>query len=155
MNDAAHKRHSALFGTGVAGARAIHVNDTATALTEHFVRRGEGKLSEDGAMVVETGVHTGRSVKDKFVVDEPGVREHVWWAGNGRLAPEKFEILKGRVQAYLQGQELFVQDLYAGADPDTASGCAWLRRERGRRCSRATCSSVRGARSWRISNPTT
>jgi phosphoenolpyruvate carboxykinase (ATP) len=118
MNDAVHNKLSPLLGTGVAGARAIHANETATALTEHFVRRGEGKLSEDGAMVVETGVHTGRSVKDKFVVDEPGVGEHIWWAGNGRLAPEKFEILKGRVQAYLQGQELFVQDLYAGADPE-------------------------------------
>ena len=69
-------------------------------------------------LVVATGVHTGRSAQDKFVVDEPSVTGEVWWGRvNNRLAPEKFAVLKARVQAYLQGQELFTQDLYAGADP--------------------------------------
>ena len=67
---------------------------------------------------MRTGTHTGRSVQDKFIVDEPETTGDIWWGKvNQRLAPEKFTILKGRVQAYLQGQELFVQDLYAGADP--------------------------------------
>jgi phosphoenolpyruvate carboxykinase (ATP) len=117
MNDAAHKS-SPLSGTGVTCAPSVHANLETAALTSHAVRRGECKLSVDGAIIVETGVHTGRSVKDKFVVDEPGVSEHIWWAGNKKLPMAKFELLKGRVQAYLQGQELFVQDLYAGADPD-------------------------------------
>src|SRR5471030_2521123 len=68
--------------------------------------------------MVETGVHTGRSVRDKFVVDEPSVTRDIWWGPiNQRYAPEKFALLKARVQAYLQGQDLFTQDLYAGADP--------------------------------------
>ena len=82
------------------------------------LRRNEGRLSVDGALVVATGVHTGRSAQDKFVVDEPSVTGDVWWGRvNKRLAPEKFAVLRARVQAYLQGQELFTQDLYAGADP--------------------------------------
>jgi phosphoenolpyruvate carboxykinase (ATP) len=68
--------------------------------------------------MVKTGVHTGRSVQDKFVVDEPETTGDVWWGKvNRKLSPAHFAALRGRVQAYLQGQELFVQDLYAGADP--------------------------------------
>ena len=109
---------SPLAGTGVHPARTLHVNLTAPLLVAHAIRRGEGRLSSDGALIVKTGVHTGRSVQDKFVVDEPETSADVWWRpGNQRLTADKFEILKGRVQAYLQGHELFTQDLYAGADP--------------------------------------
>jgi len=97
----------------------LHANLTAPALIAHALRKGEGRLSADGAIIVRTGVHTGRSVGDKFVVDEPGTTGDVWWGKiNQKLPAEKFAILKGRVQAYLQGRELFTQDLYAGADPE-------------------------------------
>ena len=121
-----HPRHSnwkahaadALAGTGVHASRPVHANLTAPALVAEAIRRDEGRLSVDGALVVTTGVHTGRSARDKFVVDEPSVTGDVWWGRiNQRLSPEKFAVLKARVQAYLQGQELFTQDLYAGADP--------------------------------------
>jgi phosphoenolpyruvate carboxykinase (ATP) len=98
--------------------RPVFDNLTAPALVAEALRRDEGRLSEDGALIVATGVHTGRSVQDKFVVDEPETTADVWWGKvNQRLAPEKFAVLSGRVQAYLQGQDLFTQDLYAGADP--------------------------------------
>ncbi len=107
-----------LAGTGVRVAAALHANLTAPALVAHSLRKGEGRLSADGALIVRTGIHTGRSVGDKFVVDEPSTTEHVWWGKvNQKLPEEKFQVLKGRVQAYLQGRELFTQDLYAGADP--------------------------------------
>jgi phosphoenolpyruvate carboxykinase (ATP) len=110
--------NAALAGTGVRAGRLVHANLTGPALVAHALRRGEGRLSADGALMVATGVHTGRSVADKFVVDEPAVRQHVWWGKiNQPLPPDRFATLQGRVQAYLQGQELFVQDLYAGADP--------------------------------------
>ncbi len=121
-----HARHKnwktlaaeALAGTGVHASRPVHANLAAPGLVAEAMRRHEGSLSVDGALVVATGVHTGRSVQDKFVVDEPSVTGDVWWGKvNQRMAPEKFAILKARVQAYLQGQELFTQDLYAGADP--------------------------------------
>jgi len=107
-----------LAGTGVSVAAELHANLTAPALVAHSLRKGESRLSVDGALIVRTGVHTGRSVSDKFVVDEPETTADVWWGKvNQRLPREKFDVLKGRVQAYLQGRELFTQDLYAGADP--------------------------------------
>ncbi len=99
-------------------SHTVLANLTAPALVAEALRRNEGRLSEDGALIVNTGVHTGRSVRDKFVVDEPDSSAEVWWGKvNQRLAPEKFAVLAGRVQAYMQGQVLFTQDLYAGADP--------------------------------------
>jgi len=108
-----------LAGTGVRIAARLHANLTAPALTAHALRKGEGHLSADGALIVRTGIHTGRSVADKFVVDEPGTAGAIWWGKiNQKLPEQKFAVLKGRVQAYLQGRELFTQDLYAGADPE-------------------------------------
>jgi phosphoenolpyruvate carboxykinase (ATP) len=115
----AHAHHaSPLQGTGVRAGRGVFANLTAPALVAEALRRDEGSLSADGALLVRTGVHTGRSVQDKFVVDEPETTAEVWWGPvNRKLAPDKFATLAVRVQAYLQGQDLFTQDLYAGADP--------------------------------------
>ncbi len=108
----------ALAGTGVLATRPVHANLTAPTLVAEALRRHEGRLSADGAFMVETGIHTGRSVQDKFVVDEPSVTADIWWGKiNQRMPGDRFNALKGRVRAYLQGQELFTQDLYAGADP--------------------------------------
>ncbi len=119
-NQNAWKKHAAdaLAGTGVQASRPVHSNQTAPALVAESLRRHEGRLSVDGALMVETGVHTGRSVQDKFVADEPSVTNDIWWGKiNQKMPIERFNAFKGRVQAYLQGQELFTQDLYAGADP--------------------------------------
>jgi len=115
----AHAHHaSPLQGTGVRAGHGVFANLTAPVLVAEALRRDEGSLSADGALLVRTGVHTGRSVQDKFVVDEAETTAEVWWGPvNRKLAPEKFAILAVRVQAYLQGQDLFTQDLYAGADP--------------------------------------
>ena len=113
-----HLHASPLAGTGVHSVLPVHANLTASGLIPHAVRKKEGTLSEDGAFIAITGVHTGRSVRDKFVVDEPASTAEVDWGRvNQRMSPQHFTIFKGRVQAYLQGQELFTQDLYAGADP--------------------------------------
>jgi len=119
MSDVANLRDAVpLAGTGVRLASALHANLTAPALVAHSLRKGEGRLSAEGAIIVRTGVHTGRSTGDKFVVDEPGSTGDVWWGKVNQKLPEaKFAVLKSRVQAYLQGRELFTQDLYAGADP--------------------------------------
>ena len=108
----------AVKGSGVVPGGPVHANLHANELVTHALRRGEGTLSADGCLVVETGVHTGRSVTDKFTVDDPEVTAEIWWRmGNQKLSPASFEVLKGRVQAYLQSRELFTQDLFAGADP--------------------------------------
>lgn len=110
---------SPLSGTGVAGPAAIHANLTAPGLYAHALRRGEGRLSADGAFMAITGQHTGRSVQDKFVVDDPEVRDAVWWGKvNQPMAPANFARFSGAVRTWLgQQPELFTQDLYAGADP--------------------------------------
>jgi len=112
------QKSAALAGSGVTAGRAVLANLTAPALVAESIRRGEGTLSADGALLVQTGVHTGRSAQDKFVVDELSTTADVWWGNvNKKLPPDRFAVLTARVQAYLQGQDLFVQDLYAGADP--------------------------------------
>jgi phosphoenolpyruvate carboxykinase (ATP) len=124
-SDPTHKRPTwqesaakALARTGVHASRPVHANLPPPALVAESLRRHEGRLSADGALMAQTGIHTGRSPRDKFVVDEPSVTADVWWGSvNQKMTPATFNALKGRVQAYLQGQELFVQDLYAGADP--------------------------------------
>ena len=104
---------------GIKGARAEHWNLPVAALTEHALRLGEGLLAGDGPLVVETGDHTGRSPNDKFIVKDAETRERVWWGDvNRAITPDAFERLHAKVVAYLSGQELFVQDLYAGADRD-------------------------------------
>jgi phosphoenolpyruvate carboxykinase (ATP) len=117
--EAAPIRDAALLaGSGIAGAQWLHANLSAPALAAHAIKRGEGRLSADGALIVRTGIHTGRSVADKFVVDEPATTAQIWWGKINQKMPEPaFAALKGRVQAYMQGRELFTQDLYAGADP--------------------------------------
>jgi phosphoenolpyruvate carboxykinase (ATP) len=97
----------------------VHWNLTAPHLYEHAVGRYEGQLGLGGSFVANTGRHTGRSPKDKYIVDDAGTHEAVWWGDvNQAIAPERFASLRDRMLAYLQGRELFVQDLYAGADPE-------------------------------------
>ena len=114
-----HPNPAPLAGTGVVTQSPVRANLAPPALVAAAMRLGEGRLSADGALMAMTGVHTGRSVQDKFVVDEPGTTADIWWGKiNQKLGADKFEGLRGHVAAYLgQQPELFTQDLYAGADP--------------------------------------
>jgi len=97
----------------------VHWNLTAPFLYEHAVRRGEGELGAGGSFVACTGYHTGRSPKDKYIVEEPGTKDTVAWGSiNQAIDGARFDSLHHRMLAYLQGRELFVEDLYAGADPE-------------------------------------
>src|SRR3954468_20917547 len=95
----------------------IYPNLTPPSLIEHALRRSEGVLTKQGAFAAITSPHTGRSAKDKFLVDEPGSSERIWWDKNARLETAAFDRLLDDVRAYLDSRELFVQDLFAGADP--------------------------------------
>ena len=97
---------------------AVHQNLTPPELYEHAVRRGEGVIALNGPFCAVTTPHTGRSPNDKFFVEEPTSRERISWGKvNQRLAPEQFERLHADVVAHLNEQELFVRDVFAGADP--------------------------------------
>ncbi len=96
----------------------VHRNLTPSQLYEHAVRRREGVLTASGPFAAITSPHTGRSPNDKFIVQEPSSSDHIWWGKvNQPIAPAHYERLKTDVEAHLQGQELFVRDVYAGADP--------------------------------------
>jgi phosphoenolpyruvate carboxykinase (ATP) len=92
-------------------------NSSPAELIEAAIRRGEGKFASTGALVVETGVHTGRSAQDKFTVRDATTDKTVWWDNNKSITPAQFEVLLGDFLAHAKSRELFVQDLYAGADP--------------------------------------
>jgi phosphoenolpyruvate carboxykinase (ATP) len=98
----------------------LHANLGTAPLVEHALKRGEGQLTKDGALLVDTGKFTGRSVKDKFVVrDETTENTINWGAINQPMSPEHFANLKADFLAELEGQqELFVADLFGGSQPE-------------------------------------
>src|SRR5712691_4411102 len=97
----------------------IYRNPTAAMLYMHALERKEGVIAEGGPLVVDTGIHTGRSPKDKFIVREPGSQDRIWWGDvNRELAEDRFQGLREKVVAYLeQRPQLYVVDALAGADP--------------------------------------
>ena len=102
---------------GIIGPKAVYRNLTPAQLVEAALRRGEGTLSNTGALVVTTGKYTGRSPDDKFIVDTEGVHNEIAWGKVNRpISREKFNAIKGKVAAYLQGREVFIFDGMAGAD---------------------------------------
>lgn len=116
---AARKSDYGLAHHGLSNLNRVYWNLPIEALYEEAIFRSEGKLTLQGPLVVNTGKHTARAASDKFVVREPSTEEHIWWGQYNRpYAAEKFDELFSRVQGYLQGRDLFVQDCYAGADPN-------------------------------------
>ena len=108
-----------LKNLGITNLRAAYWNLPAEALYEEIVFRNEGKLSHLGPIVVNTGKHNARAANDKFIVREPGSAEHVWWGEYNRpYDADKFEELFTRLQGFLQGRDLFIQDCFGGADPN-------------------------------------
>ncbi len=92
-------------------------NLSTPALYEEIVRRREGSIAHLGPLVVHTGHHTGRSPKDKFIVKESSCADKVNWGSiNQPLDEEKFNLLFARLSAFLQGRDVFIQDLFGGAD---------------------------------------
>lgn len=116
------KVHS-LQDSGVRNAKNVYWNQAPAALVDTAIARGEGQMADSGGLVVMTGEFTGRSPKDKFVVEDDTTRDTVWWGEiNQKFTPEKFQNLKDKVLAYLQGKDLWVRDAFAGADTDHRIG---------------------------------
>jgi phosphoenolpyruvate carboxykinase (ATP) len=97
--------------------RTIRANRPMAELVEDAIRRGEGMLAADGPLVVRTGKHTGRSPEDKFIVDEPTTRDHIWWgAVNRPISEAHYDRLRARLVAYCADKDLYSQDCLIGAD---------------------------------------
>ncbi len=102
---------------GLTNLGSIRWNLSTAQLYESSIRRREAFLAHMGPLVTRTGSFTGRAPNDKFVVDEPSSRDKIWWGKVNRPFPEeKFDKLWNKVCTFLQGQEVFVQDLLVGAD---------------------------------------
>src|SRR6266567_103623 len=124
---AERRRASALEAAGLTPQRAVHWNLGPPELYEHAVRRAEGVIAEGGAFCAVTAPHTGRSPNDKFLVREPSSADEIRWNRlNQPLEADHFEQLKASVLAHLAGQELFVRDLFAGADADHRLGIRFV-----------------------------
>ncbi|MFN0197168.1 MAG: phosphoenolpyruvate carboxykinase (ATP) [Planctomycetaceae bacterium] len=96
----------------------IHRNLPTPMVIEQIVQRQEGLLAHLGAVVVQTGKFTGRAADDKFIVSEAATQQEIWWGEINRpVDPETFNRLFTRQLAYLQNKDLFIEDCYAGADP--------------------------------------
>ena len=106
-----------LSNLGVANLRLAYWNLPMEALYEEAVFRGEGITAIGGAFVAHTGKHTGRSANDKFVVKHVDSENNVWWGVYNRpFDLDKFDALFVRLLGFLQGKDVFVQDVYVGAD---------------------------------------
>ena len=102
---------------GIINSKAVYRNLPAAQLVEKALERGEGTLSNTGALVVKTGKYTGRSPEDKFVVDYPSIHDEIAWGKvNVPMKPEVFDKIYDKAVAYLQDREIFIFDGFAGAD---------------------------------------
>ncbi len=108
---------------GLVNAGAVYRNLTPAQLVEHALRRGEGTLSNTGALVVKTGRYTGRSANDKFIVDTPAIHDDIAWGKVNRpMDKARFDAIYAKVTAYLQNKDIFIFDGFAGADPKYTKG---------------------------------
>ncbi|RVD33654.1 phosphoenolpyruvate carboxykinase (ATP), partial [Mesorhizobium sp. M8A.F.Ca.ET.023.02.2.1] len=102
-------RACAIDRIGLKTSGMVRYNFGAAALYEEAIRRGEARLTAHGALVAETGQHTGRSPKDKFVVRDGATEPHVWWDNNKAISPAQFDVLLADFQAHAEDKDLYVQ----------------------------------------------
>jgi phosphoenolpyruvate carboxykinase (ATP) len=103
---------------GIRSKREVYWNNPTPVLYEHTLKSGLGMLVRKGALVVDTTPYTGRSPKDRFIVREAASEADIWWGDVNRpFDRAAYEALRERVTGYLSERDLYVQDLYAGADP--------------------------------------
>src|SRR3982751_2638321 len=112
MTDTAH----GLGRQGFRNLKAVGWNLSVPALYEESIRRGEGQVAANGPLVVRTGIHTGRSASDKFVVRDAQTESQVWWDNNKPMTGAHFDALYTDMLAHAEGRELFAKDLFGGAD---------------------------------------
>ena len=115
----ATKSEYGLKNHGLTNLNNVYWNLPTEALYEEVVFRREGSISHLGPVVVDTGKHTARAANDKFVVREASTEDNIWWGQYNRpFTEDKFNATFQRLQGFLQGRDLFVQDCFAGADPN-------------------------------------
>lgn len=109
--------HEQLLKIGLTNFQKIHHNLATPALYEQAISKGEAEIAHLGPLVVRTGQYTGRSPNDRFIVREETSEDRIWWSEqNKSMEPEQFDHLLTKMQGYMEGKSLYVQDCFAGAD---------------------------------------
>ena len=111
-----------LINQGIDGFRNAYFNLTEPDLIAHSLMRKEGELGIGGTLLVKTGKFTGRSPKDKHIVVSEATKNSVWWERNARMSTDAFNRLHKDMLHYVDGKDLYVQDLFGGADPENRIG---------------------------------
>jgi phosphoenolpyruvate carboxykinase (ATP) len=102
---------------GATGVAEAHWNLSPAELVEEALSNGEGVLTDTGALMSDTGTFTGRSPKDKFVVEDAKTKDSVWWGNiNQPISETHFDGLMAKMLKFLEGKKVYVRDAYAGAD---------------------------------------
>jgi phosphoenolpyruvate carboxykinase (ATP) len=113
------KKNESLRAAGFHNLGHVHWNHPTPSLCEQAVHGREGLFAHHGPLVVRTGQYTGRSPRDKYFVEEPGSSDSIWWGDvNQPFSPDQYNQLRSRVLTYLQDRELFIQEVYGGANPE-------------------------------------
>ena len=118
MNEKGIKAKGATIADiGISNAADVYWNVNPEMLTEQSVSMGMGRITDTGALAIETGEFTGRSPKDRFIVLDEKTRDTVWWGDiNLEFDAEKFDALYDKVVAYFENKDVYVRDAYACAD---------------------------------------
>ncbi|MBP9483444.1 MAG: phosphoenolpyruvate carboxykinase (ATP) [Negativicutes bacterium] len=101
---------------GIHNVKEVYHNLSGVQLVEKALERNEGELTSTGAFSVQTGIYTGRSPGDRFIVDSPEVHEDIYWTSNQAISSEQYDRLYCKLTAYLQEREVFIFDGFVGAD---------------------------------------
>ncbi len=106
-------------GTGFvpSATRELRHNWSPARLFEASVANGEALVSAHGCLAAETGLHTGRSAQDRYIVRDAETENVLWWDNVRGMSPEDFGRLRADMLAHAQDRVLYVQDLFCGADP--------------------------------------
>lgn len=112
-----YNKNFTIEASGLKAPSKVHYNLSEAQLFEIAVARGEGTITAGGALSVITGQHTGRSATDKFYVRDDETEGQIWWDANAGISQAHYTVLREDFVAHAVGKELFVQDLYGGADP--------------------------------------
>ena len=120
MNVVGDKNPNANLETiGIKNTRTQYWNLNPEQLIEETIKKGQGVLSDTGALAIDTGEFTGRSPKDKYIVQDENTKDSVDWGGfNNPISPEAFDKLYNKLTTYLQGNDIYVRDCYACASDD-------------------------------------
>ena len=118
MNETGNRSANASVSQlGIKDAANVYWNLTPEDLTKRSIEMGEAIVTDSGAIAIDTGKFTGRSPKDRFIVEDDVTRDSVWWGAiNIKFAPDKFDLLYNKVTDYLNGKDIYVRDSYVCAN---------------------------------------